>query len=193
MKPIIVFALSFMTVNYCLAQLVNLKPEKLTWKYYKAKGPVTKGRHTATTNFTFVLTLENPNIYNVKSDSKVWHIAVFFICDSSWVDKEYLKTLSKTDADSLFHHELFHYLIGILNAKKCQYELNHSLLKTKTDTFEIYRKYEIVCYNMTNNYDIETNGGLDHKKQQDWETYINKNINSLNDTKLMWGLANRSR
>ena len=135
----------------------------LTWEDFRPKAEV--GRRAAETAVRFHLEAHSPPRILALFDPKL-----------SWVRADFAYTmnpLKMRSAEQLLRHEQLHYTISCMLAR----EANLSLLNGGDPTAMLIL-LNAVATRMNVQYDAETNHGLNHQKQEEWEEAIQKSLSA---------------
>lgn len=101
-------------------------------------------------------------------------VVPYFNKKKSWV------LFSKKESNLLLSHEIRHFDIVELFARKIRYEFNTSIEKNMEC---IYDKNMILLNNFQERYDFETNNGTIESEQVCWNEYISNELNKLGNYK----------
>jgi hypothetical protein len=135
----------------------------LTWEDFRPKAEI--GRRAAETAVRFHLEAHSPPRILALFDPKL-----------SWVRADFAYTMNPLKiraSEQLLRHEQLHYTISCMLAR----EANLSLLNGG-DPKAMLILLNAVATRMNVQYDAETNHGLNHQKQQEWEEAIQKSLSA---------------
>lgn len=147
----------------------------ITWYCFEGKAPPKKFKNFSA--ITFVC--HQWDKFTVYEDSITFNLNNYFIIDSSWVD-------TKKQNDNLLNHEIRHFDLAEINTRKMRKELNIYISINEYDTrcyFDYLEnnKYSKSLQALMDEYDSETNHGIDSKVQQRWNKKIDSLLNVYKD------------
>jgi hypothetical protein len=189
MKIVFVF-LAVLLSRHLGAQCTYINPDSLTWDDYKGQPRKIKslGRYieaSANTNYRFLA-----GVKRLKAGQYSPYVSVQFCRDSSFVKSELVVSSSAVERQ-LFQHELYHYKLVILYAKRLRHYLtNHpNLLKGKEKDVvsrvkELATSYSDQKEKEDDVYELETRNGTILPKQKLWVERIDKELKKLGFVRL---------
>lgn len=147
---------------------------KLTWKDFKAKAPLSSQKDVAALTFCGIRYYSSRVL--LTSPAKI-SVANVFYCNKSWVRKSQKKP-------SILRHEQLHFDLSEVYARKMRKALQEANLTGATlntignSIFQMTnQEYQI----RQDQYDKETNHGINQEKQIEWNLIVRKELNELHE------------
>lgn len=138
---------------------------ELTWQDFR--GPVPANEPTIGARSSVMLVMEPPNA----EEGSQYRVMAYFQPDSSFVRQK---------NDKLLRHEQTHFKIAYIEAIACMQELpDFEGEVTKKKANAIYNRHVDIADEINNQFDAETNHGLNLEAEKQWEDRISLKLHTL--------------
>jgi hypothetical protein len=164
MKTILIAAL--FSLFWTKASDNGIGYRQLAWEDFRGTVPDNEPMIAARTCTQLALEIrENEGAYH-------FHVTAYFLPDSSFV---------RTKTDEVLRHEQTHFQIAYIKARECAAALRtlEGHAGCRPAAVKIYVDYTEASGSLNDQFDLETNNGLNKEAEKKWENRIKQKINTL--------------